>query len=286
MKGLGREFLESSYIAETALSFDQDCDWALQIQPGHAKLTYRDQLMKWYGAVAAANTGADLIHLDEDLSKYKAVFAAVQYVLTQRQANNIRSYVQNGGMFVAGFRLGVKDENSQIVNMPLPGLLRDVMGVTLKDYVPIYSEKVGVSFESQLAGPEAKCGFWSDLLVPDTATTLAKYTGPYEGAAITINNFGKGKAVYVGADLDPETLSRVLRILLAISGSKSDFVAPTGVELTRRRAGQKEWFFLLNHATQPQTVTLPGKFKSVLSGESFDRDLHLKPYEVAILQRA
>lgn len=286
MKSLGRDILESSYVAETALSFDQDSDWALQIQPGHAKLTYREQLMKWYGAVAGTNTGTDLVHLDENLSKYKAVFAPVQYVLSEKQAENIRNYVRNGGLFVAGFRLGAKDESSQIVNLPLPGLLRDVMGVTLKDYVPIYSEKVGVTFESQLAGAEGQCGLWADLLAPTTATVLAKYTGAYEGAAITINTFGKGKALYIGADLDAATLVRIVRTLLEMSGSKSELGAPTGVEVTRRRAGQREWIFLLNHATKPQKITLPGRFKSVLDGTSFDGSMDLKPYEVQVLQRA
>ena len=71
MKALGREALESSYVAETAISFDQDSDWALGLQPGNSKLTYQAQLISWYGSVASANTGTDLIHLDEDLSKYK-----------------------------------------------------------------------------------------------------------------------------------------------------------------------------------------------------------------------
>jgi beta-galactosidase len=285
MKSLGREVLESSYVAETALSFDQDCDWALHIQPGHNKLTYQSQLTDWYGAVAGANTGTDLIHLDEDLSRYKAVFAPVQYVLTQPQAENIRNYVRNGGMFVAGFRLGVKDESSQIVNMPLPGLLRDVMGVTLKDYVPIYSEKVGVAFEGQLAGPAGEAVLWADLLIPQSATVLAKYTGPYEAAAITMNSFGKGKAVYIGADLDTTSLNRVLRTLLGISGSKSEFAAPKGVEITRRRAGQREWIFVLNHAPESQKLSLPGKFKSVLGQEHLDGTLALKEYEVVVLQK-
>jgi beta-galactosidase len=286
MKVLGREALESSYVAETALSFDQDCDWALQIQPGHPKLTYRDQLVEWYGAVAGANTGTDLIHLEEDLSKYKAVFAPVQYVVSAGQAENIRDYVRNGGMFVAGFRLGVKDENSQIVNMPLPGLLRDVMGVTLKDYVPIHTEKVGVAFEQQLAGPEARCNLWADLLVPQSATVLAKYTGPYEGAAITVNTFGKGKAVYIGADLDGTSLSHVIRSFLEMAGSKSEFSTPTAVEMTRRRASGREWVFALNHSTETQKVTLPGTFASVLAKKNVGRELQLKPYEVVVLQRS
>jgi beta-galactosidase len=206
--------------------------------------------------------------------------------VSARQAENIRNYVRGGGTFVAGFRLGVKDESSQIVNMPLPGLLRDVMGVTLKDYVPVYTEKVGVAFEQQLAGPMGQCGLLADLLVPQSATVLAKYTRPYEGAAITVNTFGKGKAVYIGADLDSPTLSRVIRSLLEMAGSKSEFSTPKSVEITRRRAGGREWVFALNHSNEGQKVTLPGTFTSVLAKKSVGRELQLKPYEVVVLQRS
>ena len=287
MKLLGREALESSYVAETAVSFDQDSDWALGVQPGNTKLTYQAQLISWYGAVASANTGTDLVHLDDDLSKYKAVFAPVQYVVSAKQAENVRKYVREGGTFVAGFRLGVKDESSQIVDAPLPGLLRDVMGVTVKDYAPIYSEKTGVKLESELGGAEGECVLWADQLKPDTAEVVAKYTGAYEGeAAITINSFGKGKAVYVGADLDVMTLARVLRTVLAMSGSRSTIEAPRGVEVTRRRAGQKEWVFVLNHSKETQSVKLPGKFSDVLSGDAFDRSMEMKSYEVRVLTAA
>jgi beta-galactosidase len=285
MKALGREALESSYVAETALSFDLDSDWALAVQPGNRKLSYREQLMMWYSALASANTGTDLIHLDEDLSKYKAVFAPVQYVLGERQAENIRKYVRRGGTFVAGFRLGVKDENSRIVDMPLPGLLRDVMGVTVKDYLPVYAEKVGVKLGPELGGADAQCVLWADLLTPQSATVLARYTGPYEGeAAITVNSFGQGKAIYVGADLDPTSLARVLRSILSMSNSRSDFDAPTGVEVTRRRSAAREWVFVLNHTSGAQRVPLPRRFDSVVGGRISEGTLFLKGYEISVLQ--
>jgi beta-galactosidase len=56
---------------------------------------------------------------------------------------------------------------------------------------------------------------WADLLTAKTARVLVKYTGAYEGeAAVTVNTFGKGKAVPVGADLDVTSLARVLRAML------------------------------------------------------------------------
>jgi len=287
MKSLGREGLESSYVAEVAISFDHDSSWALSVQPGNSKLTYMAQLMAWYGSVASANTGTDVIQLDEDLWKYKAVFAPVQYVVSEKQAENIRKYVREGGTFVAGFRLGVKNESSQIVNAPLPGLLRDVMGVTVKDPVPVYTEKLGVKFGSQLAGAEAQCALWADLLKPESATALAMYTGAYESnAAITLNMFGKGKAVYVGADLDPVSLARVLRTVLAISGSNSAIQAPRGVEVTRRRAGDKEWVFVLNHTPEEQEVSLAGKFSAVVGNGPNNGRLPLRAYDLAVLQGA
>jgi len=284
MKSLGREGLEASYVAETAVSFDHDSSWALSVQPGNSKLSYMAQLMAWYGCVASANTGTDVIHLDEDLSKYKAVFAPVQYVVSEKQAENVRKYVREGGTFVAGFRLGVKEENSQIVNSPLPGLLRDVMGVTVKDPVPVYTDKIGVKFGAQLGGADGQCGLWADLLQPGPAKVLASYTGAYEGeAAITVNSFGKGKAVYVGADLDAMSLARVLRTMLASSGS-SGIQAPRGVEVTRRRAGEKEWMYLLNHTAEEQKISVPGKFVAAVGNGPSAGSLMLRGYDLAVLR--
>jgi beta-galactosidase len=182
----------------------------------------------------------------------------------------------------------VKDESSRIVDAPLPGFLRDVMGVTLKDYVPVYNEKIGVQFSKLLAGPEGSCTLWADLLEPSStsAEVLATYTGAYTGdAAITMNSFGKGKAVYIGADLDPMSLGRVLVTLLAANGVKSEFGVPRGVELTQRKTGNQEWTFLLNHTAAVQEVKLPGKFKDAVSGAVHEDVLHLEPYDARVLTR-
>ncbi len=287
LKTLGREMLESSYSADLALVFDLDSDWALQIQPGNNKLTYQSHLISWYASIAGAHTGIDIIRADADLSRYKAVFAPLQYVLSEKQAAGIRSFVDGGGLFVTSFRLGVKDGSSQIVRTPLPGLLRDVMGVTVKDYVPIYSEKIGVKFSSQLAGPDAQCELWADLLQPASASVLATYTGPYAGeAAITINSFGKGKAIYLGADLDPASLARVLGTLLGTAGIKSSFGVPRGVEVTVRKSGDKQWIFLLNHTQESQEVSLPGRFADLLTGTAHAEKASLEPYDVLVLKPA
>jgi beta-galactosidase len=287
LKTLGLEMLDASYEASVGLVFDLDSDWAVGIQPGNAKLRYASQLTSWYGAISASHVGTDIIRADGDLSKYKAVFAPLQYVLSERQAANIRKFVERGGLFVGGFRFGVKDESSQIVRTPLPGLLQDVMGVTVKDYVPIYPHnKMGVKFSGALAGADGDAVLWADVLQATTATMLATYTGgAYPGeTAITVNSFGKGKAVYLGADLDGASLGRVLVTLLETNGIKSGFGVPRGVEATVRKSGGKQWVFLLNHTAGTQTVSLPGTYKEPLTGKTYSNSAELNAYDAKVLQ--
>jgi len=286
LKSLGPELLHSQYVAELALSFDPTSDWALTIQPGQPKLKYAAEVLSWYGAISASHAGVDVVDATKGLSAYKILFAPVMYVVSQQQAEQIRRFVQDGGTFIAGFRLGVKDEHSRIVQTPLPGLLRDVMGVTILDYQPIYSEKQRVQFSGLLAGPEADCHLWADILDPQQAEVLATYTGgAYSGkAAITSHSFGKGKAIYIGPDLGPADLARALLTLAAAAGVKAAAQLPAGVELTRRRISEGGVTFLLNHSSQPQSIQLGGSSKDLLTGSSLSGSISLEPYGVRVLR--
>ena len=288
LKALGQEVLYSQYAAQTALVFDYDCSWAVKIQPGHYALDYMTQVTSWYGAISASHTGIDVIAPEADLSPYKIVFAPLAYVMSEKQAAKIKSFVQAGGMFVTNFRLGVKTETSQIVRTPLPGLLRDVMGVTVADYVPIYSAKNAVKFAPALAGPDGECGLWTDILQPTGAEVLASYTkGWHAGeAAITMNTVGSGKAVYIGADLDGASLARVLRTLSGLAGVKPPLEVPPGIELTVRRAGDKQWIFVLNHTSVSQSVSIPKTFTDLLTGGTHSGKVDVSGYGVRVLQNA
>jgi beta-galactosidase len=278
--------LNSKYVAEAALVFDYDCSWAVTIQPGHFSLSYMPQVQSWYGAISPSHSGIDIVGPLSDLAPYKIVFAPLQYVVSEAQAAKVRTFVQGGGVFVTGFRLGAKTDTSQMVRTSLPGLLRDVMGVTVEDYVPIYSAKQGVKFSGPLAGPDATCGLWADILQPSGADVLGTYTsGAHAGkAAVTANKFGKGKAIYVGADLDVASLSRVLPSLAGSAGVQQPLDVPRGVELTVRTAGGKQWIFLLNHTPDAQTVGISKNFTDVLTMETLNGKATLEAYGVRILR--
>jgi beta-galactosidase len=286
LKGLGREALNAGYPAEAAICFDYNSDWAFAIQPGQPKIKYLEVVSSWYGSMSPAQAGVDIVEGSEDLSGYKIVMAPAMYIVSAQQAERIRSFVRGGGTFIAGFRLGVKDEHSRIVDTALPGVLRDVMGVEVFDYEPIYGEKENVRFSGMLAGPNAECRLWADILEGTDVEVLASYEGGrYAGkAAITSNAFGKGKAIYIGPNLEGADLGRVLLTLMQANGVKKLMDAPRGVEIARRKAGAREWTYLLNHASKEQTVKFEGRFKDALTGASREGSIRLEPYGVSVLE--
>ena len=285
LKSLPREDLHAPYVADLALCFDFSSDWALTIQPGQPKLKYIPECVSWYTA-AGPHGGIDIVDCTGDLARYRVVLAPALYVVSAGQAERIRAFVQGGGTFIAGVRLGVKTEQSQIVRTPLPGLLRDVMGVELLDYQPIYSEKQGVRFTGALEGPEAECRVWADILDPRGADTWATYTaGAYSGkAAITSHAFGKGRAIYMGAHFEDAALARVLTAMLSEAGVHAAARPPFGVEVCRRRSSLGTLTYYLNHLSTPQTVSLSGSAKDVLADSNVTGTVTLDPYGVRVLR--
>jgi beta-galactosidase len=156
----------------------------------------------------------------------------------------------------------------------------------VEDYVPVYSQKQSVKFSGILSGPDAEIGIWMDVLQPAGAEVLATYSsGNYAGrAAITMNSFGKGKAMYIGGDLNAESLARVLPTLAAQSGIKPSLEVPSGVEMTVRASGERQWIFLLNHTAALQTINIPKPFTDLLTGEAHNGNLGLSAYGVRVLQ--
>jgi beta-galactosidase len=285
LKALGSEALHARYSAAVALCYNSDSDWAFNIQPGQQQFKYLNEMLAWYGALSASQAGVDIVDAKQDLARYKVLCAPAMYVVSPAQAALIRRFVQQGGTFIAGFRLGVKDEYSRIVDMPLPGLLRDVMGCEVADYEPMYGDKHGVQFSGPLAGANADCTVWADILKPSSAQTLATYAdGQYAGqAAITSNGFGRGRAIYVGCHLEPADLARVLLTLLASAGLQPKHQLPPGVEIATRQAARQAWTFVLNHTDAHQSVRLNGSWRDVPGGAAISGPIDLPPYGVRVL---
>lgn len=108
--------------------------------------------------------------------------------------------------------------------------------------------------------------------------------GAYAGKpAITTHTAGKGKAIYLGAHLDPASLARVLITIERMAGIVPAITAPPGVEITTRQSGATFWTYLMNHSGAEQAVSLKKNYKDALTGTSLQGSQTLEPYGVRVL---
>jgi beta-galactosidase len=128
-------------------------------------------------------------------------------------------------------------------------------------------------------------GVLCDILKPTTAATLACYREDYyaDKPAITLNQFGKGRAIYVGAMGDGQLYDALAKWLLERTNMQSEFTMPLGVEVTQRTRGDKKLHFILNHTNSPQTIHLEGRYNNLLDRMQLQGDVQLESFDVLIL---
>jgi len=271
------ELAGSIYKAETAIIYSYDIRWALEIQPNNPDFNYMEQIQKYYTGLFNQHVPVDIVHPLEDLSRYKLVIAPSLYLMTPEIKENLERYVRNGGTLVVTLRSGVKDWNNVVTDKTLPGELSDLLGIEIEEYC---SMSPGEKYHIKGIGPERfTCKAICEFVNPKNAEVIALYEdGPFAGKpVVTINRFGSGESIYVGADVDIEYIESLLFWL--ITRSKIDVIAmgSKDVEVTIREGKNGTFIFLLNHSDKLETIKL--------SFPGYIEEITLEPKDVKIIKR-
>jgi beta-galactosidase len=292
MEKAGNQIAESEVRSAIAMVLSYDARFAFQIQPNNPRFSYPEHFHQFYRAFFQQHVSVDIVPPNADLSGYRLVIAPALHLLTEASAENLKSYVQAGGTLVVTQRTGVKDETNAVVNQRLPGLLAEVCGVEVEEYDSLSSDmQNSLEFvEPELASAaKPAVGVLCDILKPTSAIVLARYTEDFYAGkpAITLNSFGKGKAVYVGAVGDGQLYETLASWLLERSGLQPILAVPDGVEVTERWQGTRRLLFILNHTGYEQEVILDKSYMNLLDGPAIiERKVIVKPLEVLVLVEA
>lgn len=289
IKEIGSKILSAQKKSQVAMLLSYDSRFAFQIQPNNPRFQYPEHFHQMYRAFYQRQASVDVVAPQADLSAYKLVIAPALHLVTDEIADNLKQYVQAGGTLVVSQRTGVKDETNAVVNQRLPGLLAEMCGVEVEEYDSFSSHMQNeIEFTgSELA--ETACvnvGILCDILKPTSATVLARYRYEYYAGkpAITINQFGAGHVVYIGALGDGQLYDVLAKWLLDATGIQNTFITPPGVEISQRTQGNKTLYFVLNHKDTPQTIHLENHFTNLLNKQPFEGDMKLQPFDVLILE--
>ncbi len=102
--------------------------------------------------------------------------------------------------------------------------------------------------------------------------------------AATLNHYGNGRVIYLGALGDGAFYDSLARWLANLAGIESGLTTPAGIEVTERWQGEQRILFVLNHSGQPQTFTLDAPHTNLLDDRRLAGEVHIDSHGVLILQ--
>ncbi|MFC7649448.1 beta-galactosidase [Streptosporangium lutulentum] len=187
--------------AEVALVWDWESYWALELEwRPSADLDFRERVEAYYEALWREHVTVDFVHPSADISGYKLVVAPSSYLLTEASAKNLHRYVEAGGHLVVSYFSGIVDENDTIHPGPYPGVLREVLGLSVEEFHPLRADETVSLGDHGLTGR-----IWSERVRLAGAHAVRDFAdGPDAGhPAVTRHELGAGTAWYVATALDP-----------------------------------------------------------------------------------
>lgn len=271
--------------SDVAILYTYDNRWAMRIQPNARDFDYVEHILQYHRAFKRHGMNVDFVNMSESLDGYKVLVLPAAYVMTPEYAEKVEKFVERGGMLLATTRSAVKDLDNIPHVQTLPGLLSKVTGIMIPEYEALL-EPAPIRFEEGGAAAQARC--LADWITPQSATVVARYTEPHLAtyAAITLNQFGRGSAWYVGTLLvDDATVVSIIGDVLSRAGLAAPVAIPAGVDSSIRQRGPDRYLFLMNHnddAVGFDLNKLP-KCKEIISDQAVTGNWSLPAGEVAVL---
>jgi beta-galactosidase len=269
---------------QVAIHYSYDTSWLTNPPPGgntmkeYFKVDYGEQVKAAFAPLFRDNIVASVIDVGHDpIDGYKLVVLSSAYLIDPKIAQAVRNYVAKGGtVIMTGYSAKV-DETGKWFNTPLPGGLTDVFGLRTNEF---YRSEQPLQFAlngQTLTGSDS----YYEVLEPRTATALATFANtPQKSPAITVNKFGKGRAIYLATAAQPEFIGPLIRSLYPTLGIKPGPVTPDGVS-ARTVEGRTLY---VNTKNAPVTVSFNGTKTGALTHKTYAGKIDLPAFGVELLQ--
>jgi len=159
----------------------------------------------------------------------------------------------------------------------LPGRLSDVFGLKTNAFYDIPS-----TLKFQLDGDSIQTAVHHyEVLEPSTATVVARFTNTGDHApALTINDFSKGKAIYLATESNPSTIGPRMNYLYTVTGIRPGPKTPEGV-YARVVDGRTLY---VNTTQEEKKLEVGINAHGVLSHKSYMGEMKLGPYQAELVK--
>ena len=279
--------------ARTALLFDWDSWWALELSDGPSRLLrYQQLVIAYYTALWQAGVDVDVVPVTAALDGYDVVVAPALHMVKGDLAQRLEAVAARGGSVVTTFLSGRVDEDDNAFLADVPGPLGPLMGVRVDEWdarEPDFANPVRLGAPGREPELVSDARLLFELVIPQGAETIGVYTEDfYAGTpAVTRNTFGPGEGWYVAAGLEQSGVSWVLREVLRRHTIALRYPDVPDLETAERVAPDgTRLLFLLNHRSAAVEVDAQQAGRDLLSGAEFERGerIRLAPRGVMVLR--
>jgi len=287
-----KDIVGTSVNPEVAVIYDWENRWAIdQLQGLNRDRNYETTVMKHYKSFWEKGISVDVNSMEVDFSTYKLIVAPMLYMSKANVANRLKEFVANGGTLVLTYCSANVNENDLCYMNGFPGDgLMEVAGVWAEEIDPLYpKDKNSITVnEGRLKGKKYECNTLCEIIHPlENTKVLATYDSDFykDMAAVTVNEYGKGKCYYIATRLEDEFFDELSKdISDELELEKPSFgEIPKGVSVTQRYGDGEEYYFVMNFADEEKVITAKTALKDLVTKEEFVGDISLKPYGYRVL---
>jgi len=285
------------FVASTAILYSDEIGWAwnhivstrLRSVMERWDVSTQGRMLRWYVPLYRAKVPTDILDPLRDLSGYEVVFAPNLYLVNPEIVENLKRYVRDGGILIVGPKAGLKDwDNVFHTEVPPCAGLAELLGVTVKPSSSRFwfggppEVKVTMQGDAPFASgiSFANEGLF-DRLEPASAKPVALYESG--DAAITLNAYGAGAAMYVGCGPEAAFHRHLVEWLVAEGGMEPALRTDADVEVTVRAGGGHRLIFVLNHNAEPAHIALGKAYHELISDQPVSGTLIVESNGVRIL---
>ncbi|MBB6118344.1 beta-galactosidase [Nocardiopsis algeriensis] len=248
---LGRlaEVRDADVLADAAVVWDPESWWAMGAASLPSKdLDYLEAVRQAHRVLWRSGRTVDFVRPDRDLPQVPLLVVPSLYLLSDRAAERLARWTEDGGTLVVTYMSGIADPTGTVRTGGYPGALRDLLGIRVEEMYPMApGETVGMD----VGMVREEVSRWSEHVHLTGAEAVARYAGgPLDGfPGVTRRRHGAGEAWYVSAHLNDRGLGRVITEAAGAGAFPEE-----DLDVVRRVGPEGVWVFLTNHGRHAQRI--------------------------------
>ena len=281
------ELAGSPRKARVGLLYDWENNWAINDAQsfGEETLRYPQTVQEHHRAFWNMDIPTDVITIENNFDDYDLLVVPMLYLMSEETVSRLETFVKNGGHLVMTYISGMVDEHDLVYPNTWPEKLSQTFGLNILETDTLYpSDRNAVTYQ----GKEYEMKHYATVLDLLEAESLGVYEQDfYKGTpAITKNDYGSGKAYFIGARLEDDfqadfykSLIENLKIEPILSIECNPKVSVQGRQIDEKR----DLVFIMNFSEEEQKIHLKEEVIDLEKEKSLVGELTLSPYEVKIV---